>query len=298
MDILSDVIAVTRTGQPVSYKHTWRAPWRQQFDEVPGAAGFHVILQGTCWLARPGRPALELRQGDVLLLSRAQRHTLTDHPPGGEPQPTGSQTVSLCGAYELDPARAHPLLLTLPDTIHLPARLGIDLRLAVDLLSAELTDPGLGSAALVPALLESLFVYILRTWFDTDDSTAGWTAALRDPVVADALHAMHEHPAHPWTVAKLAAEAGLSRAPFARRFTAAVGQPPLTYLTWWRLTVASRLLRETSQPLAVIAGEVGYLSEFALGAAFKRQFGMPPGKYRRALVGKFPGEAERLVETT
>nr|WP_225953410.1 AraC family transcriptional regulator [Kibdelosporangium phytohabitans] len=100
---------------------------------------------------------------------------------------------------------------------------------------------------------------------------------------------MHEDPAQPWTVAKLAAEAGLSRAPFARRFTAAVGQPPLTYLTWWRMTVASQLLRETSLPLAVIAGKAGYLSEFAFAAAFKRQFGLPPGRYRRSAFGPSDG---------
>lgn len=274
MDILSDVIAVTRTGEPRSHKHTWRAPWSQRFAPVDGASSFHVVLHGRCRLVQPGRAPLELREGDVLFLPRAQEHTLASDADG--------QTVALCGAYELDPARAHPLLLTLPDVVHLPARLGVDLRLAVELLGAELAEPGLGTAALVPALLESMLVYILRTWLGTAGPAAGWASALRDPVVATALHVMHDDPARPWTVAALAAEAGLSRAPFARRFSATVGQPPLTYLTWWRLTVASRLLRETSLSLATIAGEVGYLSEFSFATAFKRQFGVPPGRYRRA----------------
>nr|WP_063779209.1 AraC family transcriptional regulator [Kibdelosporangium sp. MJ126-NF4]CEL14494.1 Transcriptional regulator, AraC family [Kibdelosporangium sp. MJ126-NF4]CTQ88859.1 Transcriptional regulator, AraC family [Kibdelosporangium sp. MJ126-NF4] len=290
MDILSDVIAVTRTGEPRSAKITWRAPWSHWFGPVAGAAGFQVILHGSCWLVRPGHPALELREGDVLFLAHGQGHTLTDSPPDGEPSPTGSQTVTVCGAYELDPTRAHPLLLTLPEVIHLPAQLGIDLRLALELLSAELTEPGLGSAALIPALLESMLVYILRTWFDTDESTTGWAPALRDPVVATALHTMHEDPAHPWTVATLAAKAGLSRAPFARRFASTVGQPPLTYLTWWRMTIASQLLRETAQPLAKIAAKVGYQSEFAFAAAFKRHFGTPPGKYRTTTVPNHAGK--------
>nr|WP_241251437.1 helix-turn-helix transcriptional regulator [Candidatus Protofrankia californiensis] len=79
-----------------------------------------------------------------------------------------------------------------------------------------------------------------------------------------------------------AAEAGLSRAPFARRFAALVGQPPLSYLTWWRMTIAARLLRESDAPLSVIAGRVGYASEFAFASAFKRHYGAAPGKYRRA----------------
>ncbi|MCK2238837.1 helix-turn-helix transcriptional regulator [Crossiella sp. S99.2] len=92
---------------------------------------------------------------------------------------------------------------------------------------------------------------------------------------------MHQNPAHPWTVAKLAAEARLSRAPFARRFTTLVGQPPLTYLTWWRMTTAARLLRTSADPLTSIAARVGYTSEFAFATAFKRAFGTPPGRYRR-----------------
>jgi AraC-like DNA-binding protein len=93
---------------------------------------------------------------------------------------------------------------------------------------------------------------------------------------------MHRDPARPWTVASLAAEAGLSRAPFARRFTALLGRPPLTYLTWWRMTTAARLLRESDAPLAAIAAEVGYGSEFAFAAAFKRRHGVAPGRFRRS----------------
>ncbi|CAM4045653.1 AraC family transcriptional regulator [Kibdelosporangium persicum] len=283
VDLLSDVIAVTRTGEPRSAKITWTTPWSHWFGPVPAAAGFQVILHGRCWLLRPGHAPLELREGDILFLAHGQGHTLADSPPGAEPRATATRTVTLCGAYELDPARAHPLLRTLPETIHLPARLGVDLRLAVDLLSAELTEPRLGTDALVPALLESLLVYILRTWFESPDEPAtGWALALRDPVIAAALRAMHENPAEPWTVATLASSAGLSRAPFARRFAEKVGQPPLTYLTWWRMTIAAQLLRDTTAPLTVIAGKVGYGSEFAFSAAFKRQFGVSPGRYRRA----------------
>ncbi|MFD4322768.1 AraC family transcriptional regulator, partial [Streptomyces sp. NPDC058548] len=198
----------------------------------------------------------------------------------------GPVTVVLCGAYQLDPSRAHPLLLTLPDLIHLPAQPGRhpELNAAVSLLAAELENPRLGTDAAVPTLLDALLLYILRIWFSEQSSQAhltGWAAALNDAPVTAALHAIHRDPASPWTVAKLAAEAGLSRAPFARRFALLIGQPPLAYLTWWRMTAAARLLRTTDAPLRSIAAQVGYTSEFAFANAFKRTNGMAPGAYRR-----------------
>jgi AraC-like DNA-binding protein len=134
----------------------------------------------------------------------------------------------------------------------------------------------------VPALLDTVLVYLLRQWYDSrPDTGAGWAAALRDPVVGAALRAMHEDPGRPWTVASLAAYAGRSRAPFARRFTALAGRPPLGYLTWWRMTLAARLLRESDATVAAIAHRVGYGSEFAFATAFRRHHGCAPGRYRR-----------------
>ncbi|HEY0002299.1 MAG TPA: AraC family transcriptional regulator [Actinoplanes sp.] len=311
MDVLSDVITVMRTGRPRSARLAWHAPWAQEFASVPGAAGFQVILQGPCWLIRPGAEPVPLAAGDVVFRPHGRGHTLADNPSTrpvteacdpndpralqryatgtvGEPAGAGiPATVTLCGAYELDPARAHPLLHDLPDLIHLPAHLGRhpELRATVDLLAAELERPRLGTDAIVPALLDTLLLHILRAWLGQQPTPAvatGWASALNDPTTAAALQAMHREPARPWTVASLAAEAGLSRAPFARRFTALLGQPPLTYLTWWRMTTAARLLQESDAPLGVIAAQVGYTSEFAFATAFKRRHGIAPGRYRRA----------------
>ncbi|MFF2148622.1 AraC family transcriptional regulator, partial [Kitasatospora sp. NPDC058190] len=176
--------------------------------------------------------------------------------------------------------------LTLPDLIHLPADPSRhpELHAAVQLLASEVGNPRLGTAAAVPALLDTLLMYILRIWLaepPTHGSTTGWAAALNDPGVTAALHAVHRDPTAPWTVAKLAAEAGLSRAAFARRFTSMIGQPPLGYLTWWRMTTAARLLQATEVPLRSIAAQVGYTSEFAFATAFKRTHGLAPGAYRR-----------------
>jgi AraC-like DNA-binding protein len=126
---------------------------------------------------------------------------------------------------------------------------------------------------------------MLRTWFDeqpADATTASWSAVLKDPASTAALHAIHRHPERPWTVATLAVQAGLSRAPFARRFTTLVGQPPLSYLTWWRMTTAAQLLRDSDATLYAIAARIGYTSEFAFANAFKREHGTAPGIYRRS----------------
>jgi AraC-like DNA-binding protein len=307
MDVLSDVITVMRTGQPRSALVRWHAPWAQEFASVPGASGFQVVLQGPCWLLRPDEDPVPLAVGDVVFCPHGRGHTLADSPstepiaPACDPNdPRSVQryaddtvgdaglplTITLCGAYQLDPARAHPLLHALPELIHFPAHLGRhpELRATVDLLAAELERPRLGTDAIVPALLDTLLLHILRAWLELQPSlgrATGWAAALNDPATTAALRAMHGDPARAWTVATLAAEAGLSRAPFARRFAALLGQPPLTYLTWWRMTTAARLLQESDAPLSTVAARVGYQSEFAFAKTFKRQYGTAPGRYRR-----------------
>lgn len=306
-----------RTGEPRSARVRWRAPWGQRFTGVPGSAGFQVILQGSCWLIpREGEP-VALHTGDVLFLPHGTGHGLADDPgsvlaePACDPRdasrfeerhaapPAGvdlgedpAGTVTLCGAYELRRGRTHPLLGTLPEIVHLPARVGRrpELRAAVDLLGAEIGRERPGSAALVPALLDTLLLYILRAWFDERaDAGAGWPAALADPATTAALGAIHHEPGRSWTVESLATVAGLSRAAFARRFTALTGQPPLSYVTWWRMTTAARLLRESDAPLSAVAGKVGYRSEFAFAAAYKREFGTPPGRHRRLPEGVAAG---------
>ncbi|MGI8335680.1 AraC family transcriptional regulator [Actinomadura scrupuli] len=309
MDVLSDVIAVMRTGEPRSSRVEWYAPWGQRFMPVRGAAGFQVILQGSCWLVPVDGAPFALGVGDVVFMPHGRGHVLADSPttpaaePGCDPRdgsrferrhhappvgrirPDGAATVTLCGAYQLDPARAHPLLGDLPDLIHLPARPGHlpEIRGAVELLGAELVNPW-PADAVVRALLDMLLLYILRAWFADQPGrgpVTGWTAALNDPAISAALSSLHGDPAYPWTVETLGARAGLSRAAFSRRFTGLVGQPPLTYLTWWRMTTAARLLVDTDAPLGVVAAQVGYTSEFAFANAFKRRYGTAPGRYRR-----------------
>ncbi|MFD8481426.1 AraC family transcriptional regulator [Kitasatospora sp. NPDC059673] len=301
MDVLSDAVAAMRTGVPHASRTHLTPPWGTRFQPQDGA-GFHAILQGSCWLLPARGEPIRLDSGDIAFLPRELGHAITDtrHTPptaagparpaepvtrDTEPALRGIGTTMLCGAYRLDRSRIHPLLAEMPDVVHLRAHAGANasLRGAVNLLDRELTtEPLPGSSSVVSALLEVLLLLILRTWHDeqTQHTGTGWGAALRDPAVAAALRAIHRDPAHPWTVQSLAAHAGLSRSSFAQRFTATVGSPPLAYLTWWRLTTAARTLRDTALPLRSVAERAGYTSEYAFAKAFKREFDTAPGQYR------------------
>lgn len=312
MDVLSDVITAMRIGRARSLRVEHHGPFAGRLPTTVPGAGFHVVLQGTCWLVpRHGAP-IPLESGDVAFLRHGSEVGIADHPstpmadapvptlvgasirhdespaasPGNSPHAASAPTVLLCGAYLLDESRPHPLLQELPELIHLPARQGHrpELRSAIELLEGELRQPREGADALVRALLDMLLLYILRTWHDAQANphqATGWAAALRDPATASALQAIHADPSRQWTVEELAAHAGVSRPALARRFTTLLGQPPLSYLTWWRMTIAARLLRESDAPLATVAGNVGYTSEFAFANAFKRAHGTAPGRYRR-----------------
>lgn len=297
MDVLSDVIAAMRTGRPHSARAERSGRWAVRHPAFAGA-GFHIVLQGSCRLTPEGGTPADLGPGDVVFLPRGSAHALSDGSPGPLPDPApapltglrdeivpGSSVVMLCGAYLLDRARPHPLLGELPPVIHLPARAGQHpwLRSLVDLLGAELTRRRPGTDAIVPALLDALLTYLIRSCLEQAPDrhpAAGWSAALTDPTITAALNCMHADPARRWTVAELADAAGLSRSAFARRFTTLTGRPPLAYLGWWRMTLAARLLRQSDAPLSALARQTGYTSEYAFANAFKREYGIAPGRYR------------------
>jgi AraC-like DNA-binding protein len=283
VDVLSDVIASLRTGRPFANREDRAGTWHLPFAPFAGA-GFHIVLSGSCRLLTPDDAPRTLHFGDVVLTPHGTEHALGDLVDLG-PAAAEVPTSLLCGAYRLDRTRSHPLLATLPDVVHLPSQFGRHpaLHSAVSLLGDELRSPRQGSAAALSTLLDLLLVYVLRAWLDDESGRGapGWSAALTDPVVSAALSAMHGDPAHPWTVEELGRAANLSRAAFARRFTGLVGEPPLTYLTWWRLSLAARLLKEGGASLDSIARSVGYGSQYAFANAFKRAHGIPPGRYRQ-----------------
>ena len=305
MDVVGEVIAAVRTGRPVARRTDLYGHWGLRFQGQ--GAGFHVILEGSAWIVPPIVSApVKLGVGDVVFARTAEGYTLADDPdtplqdvystaPKEQwpvPAPIPGQTpdtVLLCGTYALERAWPHPLIAQLPSVIHLPARatIGDPLRSVVGLLDAEVQRDGTSLGAAGPALLDLLIIYTLRAWYEreAERGAQGWARALQDPSVRIALESMQQYPAKPWTVAQLAAAGGTSRTVFARQFRNLTGEPPMAYLTRWRMTVAARLLRETDLPIESVAARVGYGSPFAFGKAFKKSMGHSPGAYRRANQG-------------
>jgi AraC-like DNA-binding protein len=189
----------------------------------------------------------------------------------------------LVGAYESMGEISERLLRALPPVLHL-ANDQWDSPL-IPLLCSEVGKDDPGQSAVLDRLLDLLLIAFLREWLSRPEAEApGWYRAQGDPIVGHALRAMYGRPDHPWTVASLAAETGASRAALAKRFNELVGEPPMTFLTRWRVALAADLLREPDATVGSVARRVGYGSPFALSTAFKRIRGISPKEHRtRAL---------------
>jgi AraC-like DNA-binding protein len=303
VEALTYVLAANRVTGMVAMQLRARGTWGFGSDGIHDAA-FLVVAQGACWLRVAGHPPVQLVRGDVIMLPGGSAHALTSSRNGrAEPARTvlarhprgedgvadlggsGPATQLICGEFTFEHDQAHPVLSLLPALLHIPGTPAAgagELGTVVDLLAAELSGSRPGSDTVVAHLADILFVHILRAWLASDeDAGPSWLRALRDSQIGMALARLHAHPARPWTIGSIAAEVSMSRAAFARRFTSLVGEAPLAYLTRWRMNLAAQRLRDTSQPIATVAAQVGYTSEYAFSRAFTRFHGQPPGRYRR-----------------
>jgi AraC-like DNA-binding protein len=260
------------------------SPWSFCVAETVRTA-LHVVLQGACQLAPAGGSPLRLGRGDLVLLAHGTRHVLADAPslpPVGSGR-NGRRLLLLSGGYRVKCPL--PLLASLPEVVLVPADRSREhgVRTIVDLLAAILEQDRPGTRTVVPALTDALLPLVVRAWLDgcAEGPHAYPLERLSDLAIAAALERMHVEPERAWTIAALARDVSLSRSAFAHRFTRAVGEPPHAYLARWRMTVAGRLLRDSDLKLAEVAHHVGYLSEFAFAKAFKREYGIAPGSYRR-----------------
>lgn len=298
-DALADVFDLARVRGAVMAHVRANAPWGLQLPRAEGAT-FHAVTAGACWLRMPGRAPRELRVGDVVLLPTGTAHVIASEPRGPTREWSrvaktqarnsageivlagrGRATHLICAAYDYDRAVAHPLLSLLPPMLVVSASESDAAQSTLQLLHRELTDPSAGSGTIVDRLIDVLFVHVIRAWVARhQDPGQSWLLALRHPSVARALSMLHARPAASWTIERLARESNVSRATLTRRFSALVGEPPLAYLTRWRLELAARRLRETDETVGAIAHHVGYASEFAFSRAFSRLRGEPPGRYR------------------
>ncbi|MGY6501979.1 MAG: AraC family transcriptional regulator [Acidimicrobiales bacterium] len=321
MDALTGLLGPPSPHEPYLLRAVMEPPWAIVIeDEAP--LSLVAITSGSVWLTPEGEDPVRLARGDIVLVRGDAPYRMGDAPdtapfatvlPGNACQTLDGtdlaqslrygvrswgnaergSTTMLIGNYEHVTAVGQHLLRGLPRHLVLSADT-LDSPL-IELLGHEIDKDQPGQQAVLARLLDLLVVAVIRAWLaqSTEPSTR-WFRARADPIVGDALRLIHDAPAHPWTVASLAAQCGASRAALARRFTDLVGEPPLTYLTAWRLAMAADLLDRPGSTLAGVAQQVGYGSPFALSAAFKRVRGVSPAEHRRreAALRGGPGPAE------
>lgn len=312
MDSVAGLLAGPRARGAFLLRAVMEAPWSVRVqDEAP--LSLVALVRGDAWFSPEGASAVHVGAGDVAVLRGPAPYTFGDNartPPqvivhpgqgctglGGEDvaesmsrgvrtwgnSETGS-TSMLIGTYEHVGEVGQRLLRALPPLLVARAA-SLDAAL-VDLLTREIERDEPGQDVVLDRMLDLLVISVLRSWFGRADVEApGWYQADTDPVVGPGLRLIHDDPARPWTVADLAAEVGVSRAAFARRFTDCIGEPPMTYLTGWRLTLAADLLLEPGATIGAVAHQVGYSSAFALSAAFKRVRGISPRQHRLDATG-------------
>jgi AraC-like DNA-binding protein len=318
MDALSDALSAVRMTGAIFYHAECTAPWGfavPSLDRVahllaPGTerlVPYHLVAEGNAFVKFEGAGEVALTAGDVLVIPHGDAHlvrngspaTLIDSEASLGEYLTGSlrvmrlggggeRTTFICGYFGCERHADRLFLSGLPQWIKVDVRgtsagawVESSIRYLVSAADAELP----GQAILLSKMAEALFVETLRRYMEQlpEDQT-GWLAGARDPFVGGSLALMHRKPWHPWSVAELADTLGTSRSVLAERFARLLGEPPLTYLGRWRLQLAARLLQTSQRPIVQIAADVGYESQAAFNRAFKREFGAPPAKYRKAIA--------------
>jgi len=314
MDVLSEVLKVVKLEGAVYYNGEFSAPWSFRSPAshrlapylAPGAGHviiYHLFIEGRGYAEIKNGPRVTLEPGDIVVFPHGDPHLIGNGPVretvnserelerilarglklvqmGGG----GEVTRLVCGYMTCEPRLSKLFLAGLPPVFKINIRSdasGQWLENSIRFSVGEASSSRSGGEAVLAKLSEALFVETLRRYIaQLPEEQTGWLAGARDPEVGNALALIHRRPAHPWTLADLASEAGISRSVLAERFRQYLGEPPMAYLTRWRLQLAAQMLTSTSYSVAQIAAEVGYESEPAFNRAFKRQFNLPPARFR------------------
>jgi AraC-like DNA-binding protein len=315
MDAISHILSGVKLNGALFFHAEFSAPWGVSIPGAdlmttrlaPGAEHlvlYHLVIEGGASIELTGERFLELGPGDVVIFPHGDAHHMSSAKGAKRPFPNygltdkvktrdlsplragGGGEISrfVCGYMTCDPWLSRPLLSGLPSVFKVNIRTdrsGHWLENSIQHLVEEAASGGIGSDAMLAKLSEALFIDTLRRYIaGLPEQEKGWLTATRDPVVGKSLGLLHSRIAHPWTIAGLADEVGISRSALVERFTRYLSDPPMKYLTRWRLQLGARSLERTSRGVAEIAADVGYESEAAFNRAFKREFGQPPGRYR------------------
>lgn len=319
MDTLTGLLEGPNARGAFLLKSVLNPPWALRIeDRAP--LSVVTMVHGSAWLLPDEGERVRISPGDVAVVRGPAPYTVADSPDTpvritvgpdlrcstqagedvsdsmlgvrtwGEGQQDEGSAVMLSGTYLAPSEIGRRLLGALPAFVVRPA--GAADATLIALLASEMSRDEPGQEIVLDRLLDLLLIGVLRAWLAAPGSGApAWYRAQGDPVVGPALRLLHENPEYGWTVQELALKTGVSRASLARRFTDLVGEPPVAYLTGWRLALAADLLRETDATVATVARRVGYGSAFALSTAFKRVRGVSPQEFRSgaAATGVVPG---------
>jgi AraC-like DNA-binding protein len=328
MDAFSEILSGVKLNGAMFFSAEFSAPWGFSTSPAnmiaalaPGAGHlvlYHFVLHGGALIQLPEGPPVELSPGDVVIFPHGHQHHMTSVRGAVAPFPNygisakiksrdlsplragggGETSRFVCGYMTCDPYLSRPILSGLPPVLKVNIRTdrsGQWLESSILHLVEEAASGRVGSDAMLAKLSEALFVDTLRRYVARlPEQQIGWLAGARDPIVGKSLGLLHGRIAHPWTIADLAGEVGISRSALVERFTRYLSEPPMTYLTRWRLELAARSLEKTSRGVAEIAADVGYESEAAFNRAFKREFGQPPGRFRSDRRGSLTGKPSEL----
>ncbi|ADB32859.1 transcriptional regulator, AraC family [Kribbella flavida DSM 17836] len=290
MEPLDDLLRSVRADGAVLGTPVLAAPYALRF--VDGAALTLIApLRGEAWIVADGTPVV-VRPGDTAVVRGPEPFVVTDDPDRrgetvdvlcdgtvqGSSTPydeSAAGTVLLAGAAHVRQELPSRLLRDLPRAVVVPA--DHDCAPLRDYLEQRIAAGMHGRRVVLDRLIDWLLICALRDWFEQNSTP--WYRAAGDATVGPVLQALHDAPAAPWTLASLAGVAGVSRTTLARRFTDLIGEPPLTYLTELRMTLATQLLAEPDATVARVARRVGYADAFSFSAAFKRERGVSPSTY-------------------
>lgn len=311
MDALTSLLHDVRSEGALFGRSILTPPWSIRVEDgVP--LTLLTMLRGDAWITPDGAEPVRVTEGEAAIVAGGESYTVADVPHSpttplyvmvgpsrcrsadGAPFDVGLElgtrtygerpdgpTALVMGNYQVRGRVSHRLLTALPRVLVVPHE--GELCPVLELTAAEVARDAPGQQAVLDRLLDLLLLTTLRQWFARPEAEPpGWYRALGDPVVGPALRSMHADPAAPWTVAGLAARSAVSRATFARRFADLVGEPPMAYLTGWRLSVAADLLARSDATVEAVARQVGYAGAFALSVAFKRVHGTRPSALRGA----------------
>ena len=314
MDVLSEVLKVVKLQGAMFYNGEFSSPWslcspasRLVAPYLAPDAGhviiYHLLTEGHASARLLDGEHIVLKAGDLVIFPHGDPHIIENGPPtktvdiaqelarivaqglklsriGGG----GEITRFICGFMACDPQLSQVFLSGLPPVFKVRIRDDASGRWLENSIrfSVNATDSSVaGGEAVLAKLSEVLFVETLRAYIaHLPPEKTGWLAGARDVEVGKTLALMHRNPAHPWTIASLAKEAGVSRSVLAERFRFYLDESPMAYLTRWRLQLGAQMLASTNHSVAQIAPEVGYESEAAFNRAFKRQFKVPPARFR------------------